>query len=295
MNPRPGRKIDPAAQRSTDHRLGIYVGFGLTLLVCSSKLDRLADAGFPREWVWTQIVTLACAAVASVATVHYRRAVLGMDRPFYADPTVLAKPDLLTLKQSLWVFGAGILAFVLPPAGTDLLYLVMFSLMTVSVGLNTYFGSFWRKSQEGAKAAAEESLKLEHSAWTVIFNNVCSALMIAFIGGIVTALFSRDIPNHLSSAGLAGSISTPEKTWLVIMKSWLEVTSIAYTVISAPILWLLRPINATLASIRMDLLACRSAQESATSAKEIAPGPGAVSDLPKNLPAKNPKSSPHSR
>jgi hypothetical protein len=252
MMPQDNRQKGDARQRKTNWVLGVYVFIGLAALSVSSKPE-IVRLDAIHSYVWTYIVILICALVAARATVFYRQAVLRSSRAFYYDPTILAKPDVLTLLQAIWLLGSGFVAFVCRPTTKEIFPMLMFVLMIVSVGLNTYFSRFWyHGSPEPNSTVGPEALKLAHSAWIIIFQSVCQSLMVGFVAGAIGSLVGKGGGDLVGDGG-----PSQQPTW----KPYLDIFAIVYTLLGAPIVWLLRPINATLAAIRMDLAALPPGKE----------------------------------
>jgi len=211
---------------------------GIFLIGTRSKLDSFVGLA-PATSLCGFFVLAVLSTIAGLVTIHYRKKALHQHRTFYRDATILTTPDRQTIILGFTLLAAGSLGVLLPPRRVDFHHLLMFVLMVISVGLNTYFGSFaFERTAFQDYDSHIESLKLAHQEWSTIFNNVCLALLVT-VGGIALGFMkpNPEFPNSPSS----------------VIETMMDAVLIWYFVLGAPILWLLRPIHNLMASIRRDI------------------------------------------
>ena len=123
---------------------------------------------------------------------------------------------------------------LLYPSSTNSLYILILGLLVLVVSLNIYFSGFWLKRIKGGDSVINTyALKMEHVEWSNFSNNVCLVFIVT-TGGIFINYYSTSDATSLFT-------------------SYIDHILIIYVTFLTPIIWLLRPIHATMYQIRKEI------------------------------------------
>jgi hypothetical protein len=226
------------SRTTTEIFLAFYVSSAFLFVIIASMVGSglLLDT-IKRNWI-SSIVCSVCSILAGTTTYFFRKKIYRFERSLLRDSDLMAKGDLLTIIYTGLLVLLAVVAISLIPISVNPIYILVLIMMIATLGLNTYFRSFWRQTVLGSDTSFNlESLKLEHGEWLTIYNSVIIACVVAF-GGIFFTYFTS------TTSSLIGSVSH---------KMYLEGFATAYTVLGPPIICLLRPIHVIMARIRKEI------------------------------------------
>lgn len=227
--------LDSLKLKFSEIFLAFYVAIGYILIIIASKIKIFDDFEIINENKITIIIILILAFLLGIITYSNRRYCQRFTQSFSRDANELSRIDFFSIGYACCLVLLGFLGMILPPISINFLYVFIFIIMAVVVGLNTYFSGFWQqKTQDNDITSNLELKKLEHIEWSIMFNNVCLAFLVA-IGSVIFTYFSQ-MDNSINN------------------KMLLDGFIIIQIVFGIPIIWLLRPIHITMNNIRKEIL-----------------------------------------
>lgn len=230
--------IDFFRSKFTEIFLSFYVAIGFLLVVVSSKIQIFNNLKLIYENKITFIIILILACLSGIITYLFRRYCQKFSQPYSRNANKLSRMEFFSIGYIAILFLLAVVALSIPPISINLLYISIFIMLVVIVGLNTYFSDFWIQQTKNKDINANlEIIKLEHAEWILMFNNVCLTMIVG-IGSVIFAYFT--------TIKLDSPIS--------FIKMFLDGFLILQIVFGGPIIWLLRPIHINLNNIRKEKL-----------------------------------------
>lgn len=215
--------------------LAVYVAIGFLFIVIAPKIEIFDNFEIINENKITIIIILILAILLMIITYFNRRYCQKFTQSFSRDANDISRIDILSIGYACFLVFLGFFGMILPPISINFLYVFILIIMAVVVGLNTYFSGFWQQRiQDNDITSNLELKKLEHFEWSIMFNNVCLAFLVA-IGSVIFTYFSQ-MDNSINN------------------KMLLDGFIIIQIVFGIPIIWLLRPIHITMNNIKKEIL-----------------------------------------
>lgn len=219
----------------TEIFLAVYVSIGFLLLIGVSVIGAKSNHYIFRYKELALIIYIIISILAGIVSYFARRLIYNTKRSLVKDSNFITKGDVIGIIYTGFLIVLGLKSLSIVP-NSNPIYSIMLIIMAISIGLNSYFGSFWRLTMlDSNKNLRLEALKLEHREWSSIYNSVIVGILVV-LGGFALTFFTNSnsmiySPNFYSDGIL-----------------------VAYIVFGAPILWLLRPIHFTMARIRKEII-----------------------------------------
>jgi hypothetical protein len=205
--------------------LALYVSFGFLIVFLTSLMTQNCLIFLIKYSIHDLLVLLIFSITAGIIT-YYTRKIIFDKRSFNTDSKIISEGEFYILLFTGILLG--LVAFISMKYNLNNIYIISLVMLITTIGLNTYFSSFWLTiSPINNKRAIVDILKLEHSEWSTIFGGLNIALIVSIAGLIFTYINSNNF--------------SPFSYELIV---------ILCIAIGTPIVWLLRPIHIAMVSIR---------------------------------------------
>lgn len=217
----------------TEIFLAIYVSIGFLLLIGASVIGAESNHYIFKYKELALIIYVIISILAGIVSYFARRLIYNTKRSLVKDSNFITNGDVIGIIYTGFLIVLGLKSLSIVP-NSNPIYSIMLIIMAISIGLNSYFGSFWRLTMlDSNKNLKLEALKLEHREWSSIYNSVIIGIIVV-LGGFTLTFFTNSM--------------------IYSLDFYRDGILIAYIVFGAPILWLLRPIHFTMARIRKEII-----------------------------------------